>query len=366
MFYKISNSKASPSKALHYCNDKAICNDTFNMFCDGKDSTEDKIKEFETLASNNDNMEYNNRKYYHIKISPQENDIDIKTLIDYGKDFLQEKYNNCQATLSIHNDNGRNHLHIILNAVQLDFKKIQDNERDRFDKQVFAMDTLAKKYNMQPTTLEEYMTPSKDRKLQIDFAKDKQGKQSDREQLKDIIYNAMAHNNNIKDFENELKQNGIEIINCKKKGKEEYKYIYNNRHYTTHSLGENYGRQYFIQVIEKKKEQEQASIQPQPTQQTQDNNFDNLIRQYASDYDKEKEKEKKLKELEKELLQTLKDNKLDSKENLKLITDTMNDKKMKLDVKIETITSFISQVAKIIKDMAQQQTKSNNYDRGYR
>ena len=365
MFYQITNSKASPSKALHYCNDKAIVNDTFNMLCDGKDSTEEKIKEFELLASNNDNMEYNNRKYYHIKISPQEKDIDFNKLLDYGKEFLQEKYNNCQATLSIHTDNGRHHLHIIMNAVQLDFYKIQDNEKERIDKQVYATDTLAKKYNMQPTTLQEYFTPSNEKRKLIDFALDKENKKSDREQLKDFIYNAMKNTNTIEDFKEQLKSNGITVNEKKRHGQLDFKYVYNDRHYTCHSLGENYGRNYFLQVIEKKKEQQQAPTpQPQPS-----NDIDNLIKQYANDYDIEKEKKKKLKELEKELLTQLKENKLDTEKNLTLLKDTIESKELKLDAKIEKVNNFISQVAKIIKDIAteqvKQQSKNNEYHRGY-
>ena len=363
MLMKLTSHKSNINKAMHYCNDKAIANDTFNMFSYGTDTTNDKINEMQELANNN---VYDSRKYYHLILSPTEKENEPQQLLDYARELLNNKFNNCQATISIHNDNGRNHCHIILNATKIDGYKIDIRNKEYDTIKEYAQVELAKKYNYEPTKTKNERT--NDKKKMIDYQK-----HSQREIIKNSFLNCYNQVSSIEELKEKLKKEyHIEIQEYKTKDnitKFSYKSDFFKSGISEDKLGQNFSREMISRVYEMKKEKQQENIQAhqeQKPQETKQDIFDILNRQ-AEEREERKikeEKEKKLKELTDKLYKQLKDNGLDTKDNIKLIKDTLNNKELKLDIKIDKITSFIGQVAKIIKDMAteqvKQQTKSND------
>lgn len=371
MIMKLKAYKARPNRILHYANDKALINDTYNMLCFNTDSTKEKIKEFNNLLEDTNE---NSRKYYHLIIAPEEKQKDIspQQLLDYGKQLLNDKFENCQATLSIHNDKkDRYDLHIILNARKIDGYKIDIRNKEYDTIKEYAQVKLAKQYNFAPTKTKNERT--NDKKKMIDYQK-----HSQREIIKNSFLNCYNQVSSIEELKKKLKQDyNIEIQEYKTKDnitKFSYKSDFFKSGISEDKLGQNFSREMISRVYEMKKEKQQENIQAhqeQKPQETKQDIFEILNQQADKRREKkiEEEKEKQLKELTDKLYKQLKDNGLDTKDNIKLIKDTLDNKELKLDIKITKITSFIGQVAKIIKDMAteqvKQQTKSNdNYSYG--
>lgn len=363
---KLTSHKSNINKVMHYCNDKAIANDTFNMFSYGTDTTNDKINEMQDLASNN---VYNSRKYYHLILSPSEKENEPQQLLNYARELLTDKFENCQASISIHNDNGRNHCHIILNATKIDGYKI-DIRKDEYNKiKEYAQVELAQKYNYEPTKTNNKST--NDKKKMIDYQP-----HSQREIIKNSFLNCYNQVSSIEELKNKLKNEyHIEIQEYQTKDnktKFSYKSEFFKSGISEDKLGQNFSREMISRVYELKKKKQQENIQAHQEQQPQETKQDifDILNQQADkrrDKKEQEEKEKKLKELTDKLYKQLKENGLDTQDNIKVINDTFNNKELKLDIKIEKITDFIKQVAQIIKNIATEQLKqqNNNYDRGY-
>ncbi|MDO5850573.1 MAG: relaxase/mobilization nuclease domain-containing protein [Methanobacteriaceae archaeon] len=274
MLYKIIRIYTDPADKLHYANDKAILNDTYNMVCTGSSSIEEKIQEFAWLASFNEHMGEGYRQAYQHIISPTEQYTEPEKLIRFGREFLDKEYPNCQATLSVHNDNKsrRYHLHIIMNAVRTDFYKINVKKKESVRKAYYLVHDLAKQYGLDPATKELLEKRSEDKKKQVDYGCEKNGRKSIRVELKEIVNECLRNVRSFSHFEARLRAKGVKIIrwmqsvNVKgedgnfkydengkivKEKVEQIKYEYKGKIFRPRSLGERYNKESVEKAIEK-------------------------------------------------------------------------------------------------------------------
>ena len=113
---KASAGKATPRKALAYImrSDKARFVDVQNLFED-----EDYAEQFgQTAARFGKYTDYDERKYYHFKLSPDRaNHADPLMLHEYAKACAEKMFEGCECVIATHTDTQTVHAHIIVNAV---------------------------------------------------------------------------------------------------------------------------------------------------------------------------------------------------------------------------------------------------------
>lgn len=371
MIMKMTSHKASINKIMHYCNDKAILNDTYNMNCIYNDTTKNKINEMKELQHDN---EYKTRKYYHLILSPEEKNIDKDNLLNYGRELLEEKFKDCQATLSVHNDNGRNHLHIILNAYKLDGYKIDIRQNEYSKIKEFAQVKLATKYNFMTTTTKN--EKSNDIKKQIDYHKSSQ-----REIVKNSYLNSYKECSTIEELKEKLKKNyHIEIQEYKTKDNQikfSFKSDFFKSGISEDKLGANFSREMIMKVYAKKQEKKKEN-NIIPKEEKQQAPKEDIFAQLLRDADTRKakeDKEKALKEFEKEKYKIYSDTwdkieesplKKNTKEEL---FDNLNkiykNKNKEPQLIIKDLKDFAKAIINIIKDFIREQENQNTYSRGY-
>lgn len=128
------------------------------------------------------------------------------------------------ATISIHNDNGRNHIHIVLCAKKINNLKIDISKNNYNILKEFAQVELAKKYNFKSTPTKNSLAENK--KILIDYHK----KTSNRELIKNAVSEIKKSCNNLNDFSKELfEKYNIKIETYKTKNNEiKFSYRINN------------------------------------------------------------------------------------------------------------------------------------------
>lgn len=127
---KASAGKATPRKALAYImrSDKARFVDVQNLFED-----EDYAEQFgQTAARFGKYTDYDERKYYHFKLSPDRADhADPLMVQEYAKACAEKMFEGCECVIATHTDTQTVHAHIIVNAVHpITGRKLHFNDGD--------------------------------------------------------------------------------------------------------------------------------------------------------------------------------------------------------------------------------------------
>ena len=112
----VAAGKAMPDMAIGYITrkDKAKYIDVQNLFID-----EDYAAQFkETAARFGKYTDYDERKYYHFKLSPDRKDqADAFRVQEYAKAYAEKAFPDCECVIATHTDTKTVHAHIIVNAV---------------------------------------------------------------------------------------------------------------------------------------------------------------------------------------------------------------------------------------------------------
>lgn len=128
--------KSYAGKAINYITDKKKAE---RITTYGLDENKSLSKQFiNTAKMYGKGEEYNERKYYHIKISFEKKDLiknggslDAELAEKIANDFLQSRYSSNEYVLAVHTDKEHIHAHAIINAVNFeDGKKIQHKNKD--------------------------------------------------------------------------------------------------------------------------------------------------------------------------------------------------------------------------------------------
>ena len=127
---KCSASKARPKNGIGYITDpkKAAIVSVKNLFED-----EDYAKQFEeTAARFGKGEKYDERKYYHFKLScARKDNVTIEKAHAYAEEVAEAFFKNYECVIATHTDTQTVHSHIIVNAVDpITGKKLQFSKQD--------------------------------------------------------------------------------------------------------------------------------------------------------------------------------------------------------------------------------------------
>lgn len=216
---KCSASKAKPSGGITYIINpqKAEIVTVRNLFED-----EDYAEQFEqTAALYGKGKGYNERKYYHFKLScARQDNVSPQDAHRFAEEVAAKLFRDYECVLATHTDTDTVHSHIIVNAVNpLDGKKLQFSPKD-YVAMKDEVNRLGKEHGYTETDFRKRGKNSRtaaERKIMLN------GGVSWKEELREVIVEAIGKSHNEKEFKDYLKAcYGVEITRSGK----DYSYLH--------------------------------------------------------------------------------------------------------------------------------------------
>lgn len=216
---KCSAGKAKPQSAIGYITNpnKAEIVSVRNLFED-----EDYAKQFEeTAALYGKGKGYNERKYYHFKLScARQDNLTPQEAHKFAKEVAAKLFQDYECVLATHTDTDTVHSHIIVNAVDpLTGKKLQFSPKD-YIAMKDEVNRLGKEHGYTETDFRKRGKNSRtaaERKIMLN------GGVSWKEELREVIVEAIGKSHNEQEFKDYLKVcYGVEITRSGK----DYSYLH--------------------------------------------------------------------------------------------------------------------------------------------
>lgn len=216
---KCSAGKAKPQSAIGYITNskKAEIVSVRNLFED-----EDYAKQFEeTAALYGKGKCYNERKYYHFKLScARQDNLTQQEAHKFAEEVAEKLFQDYECVLATHTDTDTVHSHIIVNAVDpLTGKKLQFSPKD-YIAMKDEVNRLGKEHGYTETDFHKRGKNSRtaaERKIMLN------GGVSRKEELREVIVEAIGKSHNEQEFKDYLKAcYGVEITRSGK----DYSYLH--------------------------------------------------------------------------------------------------------------------------------------------
>ena len=216
---KCNAGKAKPQSAIGYITSpkKAEIVSARNLFVD-----EDYAKQFEeTAALYGKGKGYNERKYYHFKLScARQDNLTPQEAHKFAEEVAAKLFQDYECVLATHTDTDTVHSHIIVNAVDpLTGKKLQFSPRD-YIAMKDEVNRLGKEHGYTETDFRKRGKNSRtaaERKIMLN------GGVSWKEELREVIVEAIGKSHNEQEFKDYLKAcYGVEITRSGK----DYSYLH--------------------------------------------------------------------------------------------------------------------------------------------
>ena len=216
---KCSAGKAKPQSAIGYITNpnKAEIVSVRNLFED-----EDYAKQFEeTAALYGKGKGYNERKYYHFKLScARQDNLTPQEAHKFAEEVAAKLFQDYECVLATHTDTDTVHSHIIVNAVDpLTGKKLQFSPKD-YIAMKDEVNRLGKEHGYAETDFRKRSKNSRtaaERKIMLN------GGVSWKEELREVIVEAIGKSHNEQEFKDYLKTcYGVEITRSGK----DYSYLH--------------------------------------------------------------------------------------------------------------------------------------------
>ena len=237
--------KAMPDMAIGYITrkDKVKYIDVQNLFID-----EDYAAQFkETAARFGKYTDYDERKYYHFKLSPDRADhADPLMVQEYAKACAEKMFEGCECVIATHTDTQTVHCHIVVNAVRpLTGRKLHFND-----------DEYAGLKDMANEIGEEFGFSSLDfrKKAENNRTQDERhiilkGGTSWKEDLREVIAEGILLASDESEFFALLAKYGVKVTRSGK----DYSYLHPEKSKAVRGqkLGDNYTKREVLSVIEK-------------------------------------------------------------------------------------------------------------------
>ena len=241
---KCSASKARPKNGIGYITDlkKAAIVSVKNLFDD-----EDYAKQFEeTAARFGKGEKYDERKYYHFKLScARKDNVTIEKAHAYAEEVAEAFFKNYECVIATHTDTQTVHSHIIINAVDpITGKKLQFNKQD-YVKMKDEVNAIGRKYGFTET---EFRKRGKNSRTAAEKKIILKGGTSWKEELREVIAEAVKKTKSPEAFKDYLnKCYGVKIT---RDGKD-YSYLHPNKQKPIRGerLGTNYTKSEVIKKI---------------------------------------------------------------------------------------------------------------------
>ena len=241
---KCSASKARPKNGIGYITDpkKAAIVSVKNLFED-----EDYAKQFEeTAARFGKGEKYDERKYYHFKLScARKDNVTPEKAHAYAEEIAEAFFKNYECVIATHTDTQTVHSHIIVNAVDpITGKKLQFSQKD-YVKMKDEVNEIGRKYGYTET---EFRKRGKNSRTAAEKKIILKGGTSWKEELREVIVEAVKKTKSQDEFKDYLnKCYGLKIT---RDGKD-YSYLHPNKQKPIRGerLGENYTKTEVIKRI---------------------------------------------------------------------------------------------------------------------
>ena len=242
--FKCSASKARPKNGIRYITDpkKAAIVSVKNLFED-----EDYAKQFEdTAARFGKGEKYDERKYYHFKLScARKDNVTIEKAHAYAEEVAEAFFKNYECVIATHTDTKTVHSHIIVNAVDpITGKKLQFSQKD-YVKMKDEVNEIGRKYGYTET---EFRERGKNSRTAAEKKIILKGGTSWKEELREVIAEAVKKTKSPEAFKKYLDEcYGVKIT---RDGKD-YSYLHPNKQKPIRGerLGENYTKTEVIKRI---------------------------------------------------------------------------------------------------------------------
>ena len=241
---KCSASKARPKNGIRYITDpkKAAIVSVKNLFED-----EDYAKQFEdTAARFGKGEKYDERKYYHFKLScARKDNVTIEKAHAYTEEIAEAFFKNYECVIATHTDTKTVHSHIIVNAVDpITGKKLQFSKQD-YVKMKDEVNAIGRKYGFTET---EFRKRGKNSRTAAEKKIILKGGTSWKEELREVIAEAVKKTKSQDEFKKYLDEcYGVKIT---RDGKD-YSYLHPNKQKSIRGerLGTNYTKSEVIKKI---------------------------------------------------------------------------------------------------------------------
>ena len=242
---KCSASMARPKNGIGYITDpkKAAIVSVKNLFED-----EDYAKQFEeTAARFGKGEKYDERKYYHFKLScARKDNVTPEKAHAYAEEVAEAFFKNYECVIATHTDTQTVHSHIIVNAVDpITGKKLQFSKQD-YVKMKDEVNAIGRKYGFTET---EFRKRGKNSRTAAEKKIILKGGTSWKEELREVIAEAVKKTKSPEAFKNYLAEcYGVKIT---RDGKD-YSYLHPNKQKPIRGerLGTNYTKSEVIKKIE--------------------------------------------------------------------------------------------------------------------
>lgn len=250
---KCSASKAKPKNGITYITDpkKAAYVSSRNLFED-----EDYAKQFEETAKRfGKGDKFNERKYYHFKLSCARSDnVTAQQAHRYAEEVAQKLFESCECVIATHTDTQTIHSHFIVNAVDpITGKKLQFNKQ-AYVKMKDEANRIGKKYGFTQT---EFRKRSKNSRTATERKIMLKGGTSWKEELREVIAEATKNSTTPDKFKEYLdKCYGVKIT---RDGKD-YSYLHPEKQKPIRGekLGTNYTKSEVLRKIGKQNNGEKS------------------------------------------------------------------------------------------------------------
>lgn len=241
---KCSASKARPKNGIRYITDpkKAAIVSARNLFDD-----EDYAKQFEETAKRFGKGEkYDERKYYHFKLScARKDNVTPEKAHAYAEEIAEAFFKNYECVIATHTDTKTVHSHIIVNAVDpITGKKLQFSQKD-YVKMKDEVNVIGRKYGFTET---EFRKRGKNSRTAAEKKIILKGRTSWKEELREVIAEAVKKTKSPEAFKKYLDEcYGVKIA---RDGKD-YSYLHSNKQKPIRGerLGTNYTKSEVIKRI---------------------------------------------------------------------------------------------------------------------
>ena len=241
---KCCASKARPKNGIRYITDpkKAAIVSVKNLFED-----EDYAKQFEdTAARFGKGEKYDERKYYHFKLScARKDNVTSEKAHAYAEEVAEAFFKNYECVIATHTDTQTVHSHIIVNAVDpITGKKLQFSKQD-YVKKKDEVNAIGRKYGFTET---EFRKRGKNSRTAAEKKIILKGEISWKEELREVIAEAVKKTKSPEAFKDYLnKCYGVKIT---RDGKD-YSYLHPEKQKPVRGakLGENYTKTEVIKRI---------------------------------------------------------------------------------------------------------------------
>lgn len=205
--FKGCGCKAKPGKAIDYITDKkkAAIVTSYAL-----DDNRDYARQFaETAQLFHKAQKYDSRKYYHFKHSfDPKNNITPEEAHRLTEELAQQAFPDNEYIIATHTDKHHVHCHIIVNSVSFVNGKMLHYSNSDYAKLKDLSNEIAAKYGY--STL-DFRKPSADRIKSEERRVVLKGGTSWKEELREVITEALKLCNNIMEFEKHLNKYGVKI-----------------------------------------------------------------------------------------------------------------------------------------------------------